>query len=70
LGSTVTGFKVGADGISIVDHSETTSAARAGIAPYIDATITKDAAPKRGHPKFAGTRPSCSLFENYVIQVR
>src|SRR5215813_10071052 len=61
LGSTLAGFNVGGGGISIVDHSLTTSAARAGIAPWIDAAIITDAALECSHPIVAGMRPSCSL---------
>ena len=40
----------GAGGIWIVDHSLTTSVARAGIAPVVEPAITTNAAPKRSHP--------------------
>jgi hypothetical protein len=47
----------------MVDHSLTTSVARAGIALQIEAVITKDAAPKRSHLTVVGMRPSCSLIQ-------
>jgi hypothetical protein len=47
LESTVTGFNAGGGGISIVDHSVTTSVARAGSTPQVDAAIATNAAATR-----------------------